>query len=244
MGHVGTAHQPRGDGVDGVAPAVAGEVGAGDLEHPGAVVLPVEGLDVLRPVAGDVLGALEVLGDHLAGPQRRVVGEHQQQQHAHAGQDPAVGERRAEHLRAVRVAGRSAPTAEPSSTARPSTTSGTARGMLRMAPPACDVCSSRRKIAPSTDGLPHGCAPTARIAPTTTSATKKARSRNRPRPLPSNPRAGSSSDVPISHRCWCRAHRSGRSCRTCRCRRRTSSRGRAAPRWPTTVLATVLAVSV
>ena len=189
-GHVVTAHEPGGDGVDRGAPAVGGEVGAGDLEHPGAVVLPVEGLDVLRPVAGDVLGVLEVLGDQLAGEQRRVVDEHQQQQHAHAGQDPAVGERRAEHLRTVRVAGRDRRPRSRSARPGPAPAAAPHRGMLRMAPPACEVCSSRRKIAPSTGGLPHGCAPTARIVPTTTSATKYARWRNRPRPLLSNPECG------------------------------------------------------
>ena len=93
--HRGPVHQPGQHRVDRVAPAVAGEVGARDHQHPGGRALGVEVVGGVAPVVGDRLGPAQVLGHEVAGPQRR----QRQQRHGHhpdgegpPGAGPAAGQ--------------------------------------------------------------------------------------------------------------------------------------------------------
>ena len=67
--------RPGQDRVDGVAPAVRREVGAGQLEHARASPLRVEVVRGVVPVRGDVLGPLQVLRDVVGPPRGRKVGD-------------------------------------------------------------------------------------------------------------------------------------------------------------------------
>ena len=63
--------------VDGVAPAVGGEVVAGDGEDPGAGMGRVEVLDRGQLVRRERGGLGEAVGDEVAQEERRVVGHHE-----------------------------------------------------------------------------------------------------------------------------------------------------------------------
>ena len=105
-GHVRAVHEPGGDRVDRVAPAVGGEVGAGQLEHPGVVGSAVEVGGGVRPsTSGSSSSRREVAVDHLAHPDGRQVGDDEDRRPAPPTGRPGGG-----------GAGRGRPTPAPSST--------------------------------------------------------------------------------------------------------------------------------
>ncbi|GIU87535.1 MAG: hypothetical protein KatS3mg009_2050 [Acidimicrobiia bacterium] len=106
-GHVRPVHEPRGDRVDGVAPAVGREVGARQFEHTGRVVPRVEVRGGLQPVGGDVLVALQVLPVPGAVDERGEVDEHEDRDET----DGRAREERAA-VAAERVVHRAGPHAE------------------------------------------------------------------------------------------------------------------------------------
>ena len=167
---IGTGHEPGQHRIEGDPPPVGGEVDAGLGEHPrlrraGLVVeiRPAAALQYDGMVSGRALFDATNCPVHSAGRSAAT-----SPATTTAVTSPTTFQRR-----------NRADTAPPRSTARPSTTSGVARLVLRSANPTVDPVAPALTSAPSGEGFDRGLAPTAMTVPISTSATKKARSRHR-----------------------------------------------------------------
>ena len=170
---VGPVHQPGRDRVDGVAPAVRREVGAGQLEHAGVVGAPVEVLPRRRSsTAGCPRGAA---GSCRRRCRRRAPGGSR----AAATTTIATLQAASTGARGARSVAYTAFDADAEQHRQAEHDERDRAPVLRSASPNVDPLANALNTAPSGVGLAYGCAPTATTTPTSSSTTKNARCRQR-----------------------------------------------------------------
>ncbi len=235
--------RPGRDRIDGLAPAVGGEVGAGDLEHARVVRLRVERGDGIGPVLRDVLVARQVLGVEVTGPQRGQVHdrEHDHQTGRRQGEHrtpaplrPAVGPASRDRVHAGGEQHREPERDQRHRAARAAQREPEARRLRERLEQAAERDWGRRT------GWRR---PRPRRRPPRAARSRRGGASAPPSPTPGRGSgAGSSRRSARGSACTGRCRRSSDRCG--RCRRRTSSRVRAAPRSASDDSDTTCSVSV